>query len=142
MDVSELMDTESKAILRAGYYRVRAAQRADAVRLALEHVDAATKCRAALPAADSDGNAAVVAELHAHVVAASSYLKRARKDLPLANMDDGQDADVAESVDADFETRAQRQTTRATAAAVLLASGDAAGAKKLMKRSPSKPRRR
>jgi hypothetical protein len=107
---------------------------------ALEHVAAAIKCRASMPDSDAapEEHAKAVVELHAHVKAADRYLEIARRASGPMKVGD-EDTEVAES--ADPAGRAMRQVTRATAAAVLVASGNIEGAQRPL-RMPNPPTRR
>jgi len=113
---------------------------AQALKAALEHVAAATKAAARLPDLDTTPEAhhKAVLGLHAHVKAADSYLEKAWS-AGLMTSDGDADAASEAALD-DPEMRAMRETTRAHAATVLLASGNADGARKLLRKS-TRPRR-
>ena len=114
-----------------------------ALRLAGEHVVNATKAVSGLPdrSEDGSGHARGMLALHAHVIAAHQYLDHYRNSVDLCGLlgSDGDDVTVAESDDP--EACSIRQSNRAHAAAILLASGDAASARKVLRTStPRKPR--
>ena len=103
---------------------------------AVEHIRAAHACCEALDAGNVQHED--VLAIHAHVKAADGYLAEARHNqdysLPLPA---DPDAEEAESL-ADPEERAARATTRASAAAVLLASGQTDAAQRLLRTPPER----
>jgi hypothetical protein len=115
---------------------------AAALQRALEHVDAATKHRAVASDRNSDEETRVtsVLAMHAHVKAADGYFESARSapSLPLPSDDHGGGGEVASdaALSADPEERSIRQATRASAAAVLVASGNTEGAQRLLRTPP------
>jgi len=115
---------------------------AQALKAALEHVAAATKAAATLPDLDAapEAHHKAVLGLHAHIKAADGYLEKAWS-AGLLTSDPDADAASDAAVAADPEMRMQRETTRAHAATILLATGNIAGAQKLIRRTPTKPRR-
>jgi len=116
---------------------------ADALARAQDHTISAVRAIAALPdrTEDPTGHAEAIVAWHAHLKAADGYLESVRRDV--SGMLTGGDGDAAEEAEAlaDPEVRAMRESTRAAAATVLLASGNIAGAQKLIRRTPAKPRR-
>jgi len=119
---------------------------AEALGRAQDHTISATRAIAALPdrAEDPTGHAEGVVSWHAHVKAANGYLEQVRRDVSgMLTGGDGDSADAAsDAALADPEARAARQVTRATAALILNAAGNSAGAQKLLHRTPTKPRRK
>lgn len=110
----------------------------DTLAQAVEHLTAAVKSLPD-PQAEDGERAEAIVKVHAHVKAADSYLEKIRsRSVPLAGDGDG-DAELAEAMPDDAESRAIRQTTRAAAAVTLLAGGATAAAKRLARLAP-KPR--
>ena len=131
----DLIDPETRAHVRAALTKRAKLKSADALRCGLEHLDAATTCRASLPDRDADPEEhhRVLSETHAHVKAADSYFEVARNGAQPVALDDDDDAAEADAL-ADPEVRAIRETTRAHAAAVLVTGGNVGGAQKLVRK--------
>jgi hypothetical protein len=102
---------------------------ADALPLALEHVDAAARQRRALPdqAEDAVAHAECIRDMHAHVKAAAAYLESYRHGTALADPQA-----EAEDPDPTIMSPEGRQT-RAAAAVLLHVGGDTAAARRLIK---------
>jgi len=118
---------------------------AEALARAQDHTISAVRAIASLPdrGEDPQGHAEGVVAWHAHVKAANGYLEQVRRDVSgMLTGGDGDSADAAsDAALADPEARAMRESTRATAALILNAAGNTAGAQKLIHRTPTKPRR-
>jgi hypothetical protein len=108
---------------------------ADALPLAIEHLDVAYRKRVKMPDQQEDavGHAECVRDMQAHVKAAASYLETYRYGTPLA---DPQAED--EDPDPTILSPEGRQT-RAAAAVLLHIGGDTAEARRLIK--PPRPRK-
>jgi hypothetical protein len=108
---------------------------------AIDHIRSAHACCEAIEAGNVQHEDLVT--LHAHTMAADSYLNEARRDedfsLPLPADDHGGGAETAtDAALPDQEARSIRQATRATAATVLLASGNPDGAARLLRTPPER----
>ena len=139
--MTEFIDAETAAHIRAALTKRAKLKSASALRCGLEHVAAAEKCRAALPDRDTDldEHNRVLAEMHAHTIAASQYFEVARNGAPPVAEDDDDDAAETDAL-TDPEVRATIETTRAAAAATLIAAGETHAAKRLVHK-PTQPRR-
>ena len=115
---------------------------AEALDRAQQHTISAVRAIAALPdrGEDPQGHAEGVVSWHAHVKAANGYLEQVRRDVSGMLTGDGDAAATEAEALADPEIRSMRETTRAAAAVILNASGNTAGAQKLL-RKPTKRRR-